>query len=73
VSEQSASASIRLLTLGRIVVEAFEQSNRSAGMPDYGEAPVDSAAMHHAMSRGDHLEAVFHDCEEPGLLLTELA
>jgi len=58
--------------LKRIVVEAFEQSNRSAGMPDYGEAPIGSAAMHHAMSRGDHLEAVFQDCEDTGLFLAEI-
>ena len=30
-------------------------------MPDYGEAPISSGTMHHAMSRGDHLEALFRD------------
>ena len=42
-------------------------------MPGYGEASISSGAMHHAMSRGDHSEAIFRDGKEPGLSLAALA
>ena len=42
-------------------------------MPDYGEASTRSGTMPHALSREDHLEAIFRDGREPGLSLAALA
>ena len=72
MSEQSASTSIRLPTLGRIVVEAPEQSNRSAGMPDYGEGSSGSRSLHHGMSREDCLEAVLQEGKTFAMFLPPL-
>jgi hypothetical protein len=41
-------------------------------MPDCGEASISSGAVHHALSRGDQLEAIFRDGREPELFLAAL-
>ena len=51
------------------MIEAPEQSNRPARMPDYGETSSASRVLHPGTSREDCLEAVLQEGKIPELFL----